>query len=96
MLVSLAVTGSNLLTSLWLNAAIGLFFFTVFVVCRRKFQVYRTRVFASGVLRRPPELPLDGFNRVWYGVGVGFPVQPNFKERTPLLFTRTAAAISKP
>lgn len=60
-----SVSGDNLVTSIFVNAILGLLCLLGFVIWRTQFGIYTTREHVPGVKKRPAKLPTNGFNRVW-------------------------------
>jgi hypothetical protein len=59
------VSGTDIVTSLVVNACIGLLCFTGFVLWRASIPIYSARRRLPGVRARPPPMPLAGLCRLW-------------------------------
>ena len=60
-----SLSGSNLLTSLYIDILLGVLCYFGFVLWRGVFPVYHGREFLPGVRRRPPKLKLGGHWQLW-------------------------------
>lgn len=59
-----SISGESLVQSIWVNCAIGAFFFILFVTFRT-LPIYAARRTQPGVKHRPPALRIDGHRRIW-------------------------------
>ncbi|KDD76067.1 late exocytosis protein, partial [Helicosporidium sp. ATCC 50920] len=60
-----AVSGQNIITSLWFNTAVGALCYLLFVYFRAHFRNYDVRVHARSISLRPPALDLRGARRFY-------------------------------
>lgn len=60
-----AITGQNIITSLWFNTALGIILYLLFILFRAKFKLYQARLEMPQVSRKPPKLKLNGIARFY-------------------------------
>jgi len=60
-----AITGQNIITSLWFNTALGIIMYLLFILFRAKFKLYQARLEMPQVSRKPPKLKLTGIARFY-------------------------------
>lgn len=60
-----AVSGQNIITSLWFNTALGLILYALFVIFRGRFKLYQARLEMPQVSRKPPHMKMSGISRIY-------------------------------